>query len=450
MIEIVGAFPRLPVTAPRVVAPRLPVVTTPRILPARLPVAAPALPRLPVALPAMPPGVPKLPTLPAGFPRLPAGLPKLPAVPLPRGVPNIPVAVPTSFTPKGVADAAYNTGKQFAEREIQQATGIPITLPSKLTAGEIAKSIGSVFPTDVGEAVDLALNIGAQAASQALTGLLAGAGLGSVVPGLGTVVGIGVALGVAAIKNALKEEPPPGRRKCSTKWDAKPPPPGINAFQLIGWATRERVPLSRAIADEQARRMCGVGPALTYESALGTMRREAIATALGSARNMSLPDVIAALGELRGIPDGAWHFSTRPGPTEKQIIWDRYADDLPKIVAQLQARQSQLVQLLAQTLKLPSASRAQLAVLRPQLVSEVATAARAFQTARTPQNAQWLRRLATALQALGARDQLLQQQMHAQLAQARTRGAQRLATDPAARAAHSAQIQAFLRSERQA
>lgn len=450
MIEIVGISPaalrRVAMAAAQQQAQR-----------ARLPVALPtrAPQPIPQGLP-IPPGLTRagVPWRPAGLPKLPqlpAGLPKLPPIPLPKGVPNIPVAVPTSFTPKGVADAAYNSGKQFAERAIQQRTGIPISLPSKLTAGEIAKSIGSVFPTDVGQAVDLALNIGAQAASQALTGLLAGAGVGSVIPGLGTVVGIGVALGINAIKNVLKEEPPPGRRKCETKWDAKPPPPGINAFQLIAWASRERVPLSRAIADEQARRMCGVGPALTYSSALGLMRREGIETAMGSARNMSLPDVAAALQALRGIPDGAWHYSTRPGPTEGKIIWDRYTwPDLGKLIGELRSRQGFLVGLLSRTLKIPTATRPQLSILRPQLVQEVATAARAYQAARTPANLQWLRRLATALQSLDGRDQALQRQMHAQLAQARARGAQRLATDPRARAAHSAQIEAFLRSERQA
>lgn len=449
MIEIVGISPaalrRVAMAEALQIAQRRGAMPTAPAL--RLPVAPPRIPappRLPVALPRMPPGVPRM-------PQLPGGLPKLPPIPLPTGVPNIPVAVPTSFTPKGVADAAYNTGKQFAERTIQQRTGLPITLPSKLTASEIAKSIGSVLPSDVGEAVDLALNVGAQAASQALTGLLAGAGVGSVVPGLGTVVGIGVALGVNAIKNALKEEPPPGRRKCETKWPAKPPPPGINAFELIVWASRERVPLSRAIADEQARRMCGVGPALTYSSALGLMRREAIETALGSARNMSLPDAQAALQTLRNVPDGAWHYSTRPGPTEGKILWSRYTwPDLGKVIDELRARQGFLVGLLARTMKIANATRSQLAILRPQLTQEVATAARAYQTARTPANLQWLRRLASALQALGARDQLLQRQMHAQSAQARARGAQRLATDPAARTRHSAQIEAFLRSERQA
>lgn len=362
---------------------------------------------------------------------------------------NFPLVLPASTDPRDIANAAFASGTRYAEEAIQDATGLPIRLPTKLTAEEIGKSLGAIIPTDLEEVVDLALDIGAQIVAEGVTSLLVGAGIGSAIPGLGTVVGIAVALAFDALKDAFKKENP-NLRPCETKWKCKSPPEEANAFEVIAWASHELVPLSKALAEERSRKYCGVGEAVTCESALLTMRRNAIILASGSAPHMSLPDVENARAALQGIPDGLWIWDTNPrSATEKQIVWDRYSDGLAAVQRELEERQSSLTRFLAAGLELKKLDAARADVFSRQITREIPAAARAYQAAPNDANARWLRRVvgfATALQAHRAE---LQQQMHAKLAAARELGERRLATDADARRRHREQMEAFLRSERQ-
>jgi hypothetical protein len=168
------------------------------------------------------------------------------------------------ITAEAALQAGYGTVKGVGDKYLSSVTGIPISLPQKLTAKEIGKSLTSLIPTDVQGVIDTGLALGTQVAASALTSVLAGAGVGSVIPGLGTVVGIGVALGVQALKGPvtklLKGPPPPYQRKCPTNVKC-PEVPNKSAIEIIPWAARNMAQVANVLAQDQKKSYCGRGSA---------------------------------------------------------------------------------------------------------------------------------------------------------------------------------------------
>jgi hypothetical protein len=131
---------------------------------------------------------------------------------------------------------AYSATKTYAESTIQSATGYPIPLPDELSVEGIGKAVVGLIPTDIEGLIDTGLAFGAQAAASALTSVLAGAGVGSVIPGLGTVVGLAVGIGVMALKDLIEGEPPPYQVPCTGRVAHDKPPTNMDAFALQLWA----------------------------------------------------------------------------------------------------------------------------------------------------------------------------------------------------------------------
>lgn len=179
------------------------------------------------------------------------------------GLPNLPFQLPSHLTASAIADAAYGTAKGYIDKELQAATGLPLKLPKKLSVKELGHTITSLIPHDAREAMELALSYATQATAQAVTSLLIGAGIGSAIPGLGTIVGIGAALGVSAIRNALKTVKPSdvvchttarSQSGCSENLMF-----ALDPVEMLPWIARSQEQVTRALATEQARSYCGRG-----------------------------------------------------------------------------------------------------------------------------------------------------------------------------------------------
>jgi hypothetical protein len=381
---------------------------------------------------------------------------------------NLPFVIPTSPTAKGVADAAFNTGRQYANKLIQEKTGLPFKLPPKLNAAEIGKSIGAVFPTDVESAMNTALTVGAQVATSALTSMLVGATVGSVVPGLGTVIGIGVAIGVNALKNLMQkspvyraivsvakytpiglsitvagkilkpfsklfgEKPPPSQVKCKTPWVCPTLPEGIDALGVVTWTTRQLdSPTARALRQEMGGTLsggptwaisgmrCGLGEAVACASFLRQLRGEAISFSLGTPATMGLPAVTATFNDFSKLPEDLDVYGN----------WKRFGD-FPELMRQLQKRKADLEQFSATAKRVPTMSLAEIASFRFQVVTELTKAAVAVQNAQTAQAQAWLVEVAKILSAVEARRNALQQTMHAEQARRKKIGEARIKADP--------------------
>jgi hypothetical protein len=227
------------------------------------------------------------------------------------------------ITVEGAAGAVHEAATEFTESYIQQQTGLSIRLPRKPSPEEIGKMFGSLIPKDAGQAIEMTISIGVQAAASALTTVLAGTAIGSVIPGLGTVVGLAAAIGVTAIKSALKEKPPPYARACKgikscpsipkklvsnikalKAWqqqNCKNPyvmPPAnadgtskLSSIELIPWIATTTAPVYKALAEERAKVYCGKGEIVTYLYALGTMRSKAFELSKTTPGVLGLPEL---------------------------------------------------------------------------------------------------------------------------------------------------------------
>jgi len=369
------------------------------------------------------------------------------------GVPDgIPIAIPTELSAQGVADAAYTTAKNYAEQAIQAETGIPVKLPRKLTAKEIGKSIGALIPTDVEGMIDSALTYGAQAAASAVTTLLAGTAIGSVIPGLGTIVGLAAAIGVQALKKLMKSPPPPYQRKCKTDWPCPKMPPGLDAFGAIAWASNEIVPLSQVLAVEQSKRYCGTGKAMDCRQWLSMVRSESLRAVRGTVQSMSLPEVIHAIRKLKSAAPGYWIYDIgRPGYAylaTKTVKWQPYAgsaESVDPLLAELNARFVALVSLVQNGVRVIEPTR--LSIL---LAAEMANAAVQVQAHQTPENIQWFAKLLQMRAGITAREAARIKAMEAEQARGRDVAREKLAGPGGAEAQrrHEEKMAAWLRSQR--
>jgi hypothetical protein len=231
-------------------------------------------------------------------------------------------------TPEKVKDAAYGAAKPYLESAIQSKTGVPLKLPDKLSVEALGKMVGSVFPTNVAEALNLALGVGVQVAASALTSVLAGTAIGSVIPGLGTIVGLAVGLAVAGIRSMFTTVPAHSEgRECWTgktppKFSSNPfqmaknieaakkskiscpnPPTNLNALQLFDWSTRTMQPMWDGLRREQATHMCGRGEAINCVRGLNQMRDIAFWMALPTVGDLGLAAVTNWTNTYSKLPE---------------------------------------------------------------------------------------------------------------------------------------------------
>lgn len=373
---------------------------------------------------------------------------------------GIPITVPTDFNTQVVAQAGYDTLKNYGEKAVQAETGIPIKFPKKLNAKEIGRSIGAIIPTSIEGALDTALTVGAQTAASALTSLVVGAAAGSVVPGLGTVIGIGVALGVNVLKNLIRKspvfkaiatvvkytplglsltlakeilkpfsklfaaEPPPSQVKCKTPWKCPSVPAGIDALGLITWTTRRLdSPQARALRREMGGTFgggptwaisgahCGTGEAVACATYMRQLRLEAASFSLGTPATMGLLAVNATLEEFTRLPEDLDVYGN----------WKRFGD-FPQLMWQLQVRQVELQRFVA------DAARG--FVGRFQAVTEFHKAAVAFQAAPTTATQQWLKFTFDVVNRIVQAEDARLKAMQAEQVRRQTQGEQQIKQDP--------------------
>jgi hypothetical protein len=339
------------------------------------------------------------------------------------GVPPVLAFIPSDLTPEGIKDAAYSVAKTYAEKSLQSATGFPIKLPTKLTAKAIGRSVGALIPTDLEGVIDTGLAIGAQAAASAVTSLLVGAGIGSVIPGLGTIVGIGAALGVAALKGLVKGEPPKYLQKCKTKmYGGCPRPPALSALELLPWVDqRYHQAIARELRAERDRTGCGAGETVTCLARLSTLRADAYHIAKTTPQVLGLPQLNRLIPLYERI-DGIQTYQP--------------ADDVALILTAMKNRRALLQTLLVDPSRLTGS---QIVTLRWNLVTELNNAMVQMQYQPGPETTQWLGTLIRLYNGLQQREIALQQAQAAQQAAGRKLGAERM-KDPAAVAAHERQI----------
>jgi hypothetical protein len=176
------------------------------------------------------------------------------------------------ITAERALQAGYGVAKGAAEKAIAAQTGFPVYLPAKFTAKEIGKSFANLIPTNLNQLIDTGLAVGGQYAASALTAALAGSAIGSVIPGLGTVIGIGVALGINALKGALKEKPPPYMKSCPTK-AVCPTVPNLSPMELLPWIATNLASVHTVIAQDRKRSYCGKGQSVECMYRLNVLER---------------------------------------------------------------------------------------------------------------------------------------------------------------------------------
>ena len=202
-----------------------------------------------------------------------------------------------------MASAAVKVTVDTAEAELRGATGLDIHLPRKFTVEAIGQSLYDLLPTDITQALDMAMALAAQGAAQIVAGLLAetalgaaatgfttlvttgittlaveagvsaasaaalGGAVGSVIPGFGTVIGIGAALLVNEL-GLFKPVVRPMDRECKTHSNRLSTSDG-NAFKrspldLLPYAYTSYIELTNAIEKERAVKYCGKGLAIEH------------------------------------------------------------------------------------------------------------------------------------------------------------------------------------------
>lgn len=345
------------------------------------------------------------------------------------GVPDIPLELPSSITVEALGDAVFAAGREWAEQTLQQYTGFPIPIPSKLTPEAIGREIAALIPTDLEAVLDAALMIGGQAVSSALTGLLAGASIGSAIPGFGTVVGIGVALGIGALREAFAEEPPPYTRVCGGRWGCEPVPYNITPLEMVVWSHNAYANTSRTYSSLQAYEYCQggeIGSCLRYWRRL---REVSIAASMTTPLVLTGPEVDKYLALFNSGQQSFAEFS----PGQKQVVQRQWHWEFYRIIELLNQRRSYLNFLGGALAQLPALNATQVRQLQLTLLDEMRNAAVQLQNSQGTNmygpNVQWLALTYAGLQAASAR---------------------LLELSPASTASWDEKVEGFLRAERQA
>jgi hypothetical protein len=334
---------------------------------------------------------------------------------LPAGAASA-IVIPREASAEAVRDAAIEGGIRYAESAIQKKTGLPIRLPRKPNLKEIERSITGLLPGDAEEAIDLGVNIGIQAASGALASLIAGAAIGSTIPGLGTVIGIGMALGYQALKSALKEKPAPGQRLCTGRQLPCPQVPAMSPIDLLPWIQEQRVTLTQAIAGEKSRRMCGHGPMITCNNALETLGMDIFnvlsgSTGRGSTRGyakstvkvMGLYEVLQTIPRYeRAAPMRVTYIDPKKprinirgrSVLQRVQVKGNTGEKIETILNWLRFRKKELEQLVAQANNMEKLTPNQLSGIHWTLITELKNAGQQYALNPNNNTKQWLATLA--------------------------------------------------------
>jgi hypothetical protein len=364
-------------------------------------------------------------------------------------VPNIPIQLPSKLTVSEIEKAAYGTGKKYAEGLIRSKIGVSIELPRKLTVKEISRSVDSLVPDNAREAIDMALTVGSQlaagAAASALTGVLAATAIGSVVPGLGTLVGLGVGLATVALRGVIVKtftksacELDKSRCKCKTPPGFSCPKPGKRSpVELLPWLAVEQAKLDKI---ELRPALCDVGEVPECKRYLGTLSTLIIPYVGTSIPVMGLPALekllpqYEAAAKLARTGAGYTHQGDAGGLIK--YGWSAQTNSLGFVtpgvappLATMQQRVAKLRDLVARINRVGKSG--DLSSLRWDLSTELNNAAQQYALNQSGDNQQWFVFLGTAFGKLKDAEKS-QQQVTAQQQQAgKDLNAQRMAS-PAA------------------
>jgi hypothetical protein len=292
-----------------------------------------------------------------------------PGVKLPGGIDvggAVNMILSGKVTTEGAKELVYDSTKGTAEKWMQGVTGLPITLPKDFTLKSIAGSLTSLIPTDLQGVLDKGLLVASQAVSGVLTTALAGSAIGSVIPGLGTVVGIGVALGVEALKGALKTKPPPYAQKCPTKVTC-PKVPNLSPLELLPWIATEQVAVYQAVAKDRQKSYCGAGASVecTYRMSTLTERVAEILNPSGVKANVltagRAADATKSAAYTLGLPQlrkliPLYERAPKSRPwydTKAKIVVQSPNVELMRVLSQLKARKMLLDAFVARKNSIP-------------------------------------------------------------------------------------------------
>lgn len=255
-----------------------------------------------------------------------------------------------------MTDPKVEQGLSAAENALRSELGINVRLPREISIDELGRMVGFAIPHDVETVVRTAMAAGGAAVSGSITGLLAGAGIGSVVPGLGTIVGVAVAYLGTIIADVLvdlfTEETRAGQVPCTAKFQCldvtKSDQLRFSPIEYIAASANFLEAASLADAQEQLNRPCGVlGEAglciVTMRELLRTSVRVVDKTPMG----MTPSDVEWALSVLEPAAKGEYY---NDWLDKRAVKFKRFSAiggdvDYERIVQQLHARKHYLTDL---------------------------------------------------------------------------------------------------------
>ncbi len=302
------------------------------------------------------------------------------------GVPAMALDFPDfELSAEGVRDVAYAAAKSWGEDAIEAEFGFPVKFPDKFTAQAVVASLASIIPTDVAGFIDAGIAYGTQVAAGALTSLLVGAGGGSVVPGLGTVVGIAVALTVAGLRSLLE---PKEQARCETRIPKDVPAPlALGAIEQMPLTVMRLVYIRSLIARERGtkrgKERCQGGPIVEYAGYLSTLYTRLSHASEKTPETLGLPQ----LGHLI--------------PLYQRTPKYPYVVDFLRAMT---ARSAHLQAMVARAARVNTMPYAQVQSLRWELVTEMRTAGVQMAYAPGPMTEQWFRTLAQIFGQVDARD----------------------------------------------
>jgi hypothetical protein len=325
------------------------------------------------------------------------------------GVPNLPWTPPTDLTLNGVRDAAYNTGRKFVEGKFKAMTGIPLGLPNAPSAKAIKKWADDLVPDDARQAIEMSIDIGLSATTSAVSALLTGAIGGSVIPGLGTVIGIGVGLAVMLLKGVVKDaitEKHSAQQLCKADdalykkfaRDVKGMPK-LSPLQYVPWVAKKSYDASKAVAEEQHRTKCGRTP---YMTTLRQIGKSSFESAKATVPLLGLPQLDQLIRMYESAPkqEYFWDKGRRQaggaivGGTGKVLLGTSAAGyDLTTLLKLMYARKAQLQTLVAQASRVEQLAPNAIAPLRFSLVTEIGRATMLYTLDPQKVTEDWLKQL---------------------------------------------------------
>lgn len=352
-------------------------------------------------------------------------------------MPDIPFQLPSKLSVGELEKAAYGTAKKYAEGLIQSKIGVSLELPRKPTLKEISRSLDSLIPDDAREAIDMALTVGSQlasgAAASALTGVLAATAIGSAIPGLGTLVGLGVGLATVALRGVIIKtftksacEMDRSRCKCKTPTPAgwsenRPytfscPSPGKRSpIEMLPWIAERQAELNKIVLLPAG---CDVGEIPECKRYLATLATLVVPYVGTSIPVMGLPVLEKLLPQYEAaakyarMGEGYTHQGDAGGLIK--YGWSAGTNGLgfttpvvPPPLATMQARIAKLRDLLARANNIGKTG--DITALRWELVGEASNAAKQYALTQNADTEKWFVTLGNAVVKLEQAEKLRQQ-----------------------------------------